>query len=98
MAAAVDSSYLAAHLSIPESSITALLDAPTSELVKSFLESVQAKAIEFDAVNADKLRAEVELETIIRSTDSRNRLHKESQDKQLKEIDELRKKLADEGM
>ena len=98
MAALTDSGYLAAHLSLPVTTITELLDAPTSDLVKSFLSSVQAKAREFDNLTAGKLRADVELETVVRATQSRNQKAKESGEKNLKEIEELRKALSKEGL
>ncbi|TKA70110.1 hypothetical protein B0A49_09564, partial [Cryomyces minteri] len=94
---AVDIAFIASAYSIPESTVQTLLDAPTAELVRSFLESVAAKAHELEELKAEKLRSDVELENAVRSGESRARGLKTAVEKGLKEAEELRVKLKKEG-
>jgi nucleoprotein TPR len=97
MAADVDTGFIAAAYSLPESSIHALLAEPTIDLVKAFLKQTETKARECQALEAEKLRTEVELETVVRSSEARARQLKDAVDKGLKEIESLRVKLSREG-
>jgi nucleoprotein TPR len=97
MAADVDTSFIAATHSFPESSLHTLLATPTVDLVKAFLKQTETKAREYQALEADKLRTEVELETVVRSSEARTRQLKEAVEKGLKEIESLRVKLSREG-
>ncbi|KAF2468629.1 uncharacterized protein BDR25DRAFT_231528 [Lindgomyces ingoldianus] len=96
-AAAVDIGYLAASYSIPEPSLQSLIDSPTTELIHSLLVQIEAKAREFDEIKAEQLRSDVELETVVRSSDTRARSLKASVDKALKDVEELRRRLSSEG-
>jgi len=96
-AAAVDVGFLAASYALPESTFETLLESPTVELVQSLLHQIETKAREHDEVKAAKLRAEVELENAVRSADARTRVLKTSVDKGLKDNEELRRKLNEEG-
>lgn len=96
--AVVDLPYLCNYLSIPEPTISTLLEAPTVELVRGLLQVVAEKAREHDADKADKLRLEVELENAVRSNESRVRGLKATVEKSLKEVSELRNRLTAEGM
>lgn len=96
--AAIDAPYLAASFSIQESTIQTLLEAPTVELVQSLLAQLEAKAREFDTIQAEKLRSDVELENATRLGESRARALKTSLDKALKEVEDLRRKVNDEGI
>ncbi|KAL1621757.1 Protein mlp1 [Diplodia seriata] len=93
---ALDTAYIAAAYSVPEPSLQTLLDAPTAELVQDLLAKIEAKAREFDEVKAEKLRSDVELENAVRTGDARARALKASVDKNLKEVEEVRKKLNEE--
>lgn len=95
--AAIDTAYIAAAYSLREPSLRTLLDAPTAELVQELLAKIEAKAREFDEVKAEKLRSDVELENAVRTGDARARALKASVDKNLKEVEEVRKKLNEEG-
>ncbi|KAI9814620.1 MAG: hypothetical protein M1827_003176 [Pycnora praestabilis] len=88
--------HLSTHYSIPQTTLTALLDAPTVDLVKSVLAQLAAKAREHDEEKADKLRLEVELENAVRSGDSRTRGLKATVERGLQEVAELRDKLKEE--
>lgn len=100
MAATVNlhTGFIAAQYSIPEYDLDRLLEAPTIDLVKSLLTQVEKKAREYQTKDAEKLRADVELDTIVRSSESRARQLKASVDKGLKEIETLRDKLNQERM
>jgi nucleoprotein TPR len=97
MATAVNPAHIAAWFSIPETTIQTLLDAPTAELVESLLQQIAEKAREYDEIKADKLRAEVELETEVHAGEQRARSLKASLEKALKDVEDLRKKLNDAG-
>lgn len=95
--AAIDTAYIAAAYSVPEPALETLLDSPTVELVQQLLAKIEGKAHEFDDVKAEKLRSDVELENAVRTGDARARALKSSVDKNLKEVEEVRKKLSEEG-
>lgn len=96
-AAAVDVGYLSASYAVPESTLQSLLSEPTVELVQSLLVQIEARAREYDELQSEKLRSDVELENAVRSGDTRAKALKASADKALKEVEELRQKLSQEG-
>jgi len=98
MAADIDTGFIALAYSFPESSLHTLLEAPTVDLVKAFLVQTETKVREFEALEAEKLRTEVELEAVVRSTETRVRQQKDAVEKGLKEIESLRVKLSREGI
>jgi nucleoprotein TPR len=98
MAAAVDVGYLAASYSVPETTIQSLLSTPTTELVQSLLAQIEAKARDFEDLQSDKLKAEVELDNAVQAGDQRARTLKTAADKAQTEAAELRQKLAQEGV
>lgn len=93
----IDPGYLAAYLSLPEPTITTLLDTPTVELVQAVLAAVTAKAHEHEDLKAEKLRVDIELESAVRSAESRSQGLKASVDKALNDVEQLRNKLTEEG-
>lgn len=95
--AAVELPYLATHYSLPESTLSSLVETPTVELVNELLQSLTSKAREFDELKSDKLRLEVELENAVRSSDSKIKVLKGSIEKGHAELEELRKKLHEAG-
>ena len=90
--AAIDVGYLATSYGLPETDLQTLLDAPTTELVKVFLASVTTKAQEFDALKADKLKGDVELENTVRTSETKVKAQKAAVTRQSKENEELRTK------
>lgn len=96
-AAAVDVGYLSTHLGVPETSLSTVVSAPTVELVKTILDAVGVKAREFDALYAAKLNVDIELESVVRSSEARSESFKTAAEASRKEVDELRRKLQDEG-
>ncbi|KAK1058797.1 Protein mlp1 [Friedmanniomyces endolithicus] len=89
----VDLPFLSTTFDVSEVELQALLDAPTTELVKDFLASLTSKGQEFDALKADKLRVDVELENTVRTADTKARTQKAQVTKHVKEAEELRSKL-----
>lgn len=96
-AADVDVGYLSAHLGVPDEIISETISQPTAELVKAVLAAVAAKAHEYEVTEAEKLRLGIELEGAIRGSEARCEQFKETSDKALKELEETREKLRNEG-
>jgi nucleoprotein TPR len=96
-AAAVDVGYLAASYSVPESTLQSLLSAPTVDLVQSLLIQIEAKARDFEDLQSEKLKADVELDNAVQSGEQRARALKAAADAVQKEAAELRQKVAQEG-
>lgn len=94
---AVDFAYLSTHLGVPETSLTAVATQPTPDLVTSVLNAVFAKAQEFDALYADKLRVDIELENAVRGAEARCQTFKNTADKALKDVEQVRTQLQNEG-
>ena len=97
MAAAVDLPYISSSYSVPQSTLTTLLDAPTTELVNDLLHYLDNKAREFDELKAEKLRVDVELENAVRTGEARAHALSDNVDKGLREVEDLRNKLNQEG-
>lgn len=95
--ASVDTSYIAASYFISEPTLKTLLVNPSPEQIQELLSKIEEKAREHESVQAEKLRSDVELETAVQNGNRRAKQLKESVDKGLKEVEELRKKLSSEG-
>ncbi len=96
-AAAVDTGYLSTHLGVPATTLSSAVTEPTADLVKAILDAVTAKAHEFDNLYAEKLKVDIELESIVRSSEARSDSFKTAAETSRTEVDELRRKLQDEG-
>ncbi|EHY57655.1 Protein mlp1 [Exophiala dermatitidis] len=90
MAAAVDTRAISAFSSLPEASITSLIDSPTTELVVSFLQAIETRAKECEQTKSQKIKLEVELETVVRTNESKTKVLQNSRDKALAEASKLR--------
>lgn len=97
-AAAVDVGYLSTHLGVPQDTISAVATQPTAELVKAVLDAVVLKAREYETLYAEKLQADIEIENVVRSSEARCQSFKATADQSLKDVEELRRKLKEEGM
>lgn len=97
--AAVDLDYiqLSSFTSLSQSSITTLLDDPTTELVRAFLASVSTKAREYDNVKSENLKLHVELENAVRGGETKSRVLKAAVEKGHKESAVLRQVLEAKG-
>ncbi|PBP27959.1 TPR/MLP1/MLP2-like protein [Diplocarpon rosae] len=94
--ATMDIEYLSAYLSVPQPTLSSVIDSPTSELVRLILEAVSAKAREHDELAADKLRVDIELENSVRSSETRIESLRASVEKAQKTVEEVRTKLKEE--
>lgn len=94
---AVDFAYLSTHLGVSETTLTTVASQPTPDVVTAVLQAVFAKAQEFDALYAEKLQVDIELENAVRSSEARCQTFKATADKALKDVEEVRKKLQTEG-
>lgn len=98
MAAEVDTRAISAFSSLPETSITSLIETPTSELVVTFLRSIETRAKECEQNKSQKIKLEVELETVVRTSESKAKVLQNSRDKALAEASKLRVELQTAGM
>ena len=96
-AAELDVSRLSTFCSVPQSSITTLLDSPTSDLVKTLLENISSRIIEYEDTKSAKLRTDVELENAVRGGEAKNRVLRNAVDKSHRDADDLRQQLRVEG-
>lgn len=94
----VDTNYLSGYLNLSHETLVSVLDAPTTELVRSVLEAVTTKAREHDTLAADKLRVDIELENAVRSSETRIEGLRVGLDKAQKTVEEVRTKLKEEGI
>ena len=93
----LDVVQLSTFCSLPQTSINALLDAPTTDLVRTLLQNIMTKTREHEEAKSANLKLSVELENAVRGGDAKNRQLKSSLDKALKEAADLRQKIHDEG-
>lgn len=93
----VDTGYIAGYLGLDQPVVTSLTTAPTIDLVATLLQAVATKAHEFDTLYADKLQCDIELENAVRSSESRSQASKGTAEKALKDVEEARQKLKEEG-
>lgn len=95
--AAVEIPYLSSHYALPEATLNTLTQAPTVDLVNQLLQSITKKAHKYDELKSDKLRLEVELESAVRSNESKIKVLKNNVEKGHAEVEDLRKKLHQSG-
>ena len=87
---------LSSFLSVPHESLSHLATA-ASDYAVLILNSITARANEYDELKADKMRAEVELEQTVRTGGSKAKGLKTQLEAALKENQQLREKLCAEG-
>lgn len=97
MAVEVDVRAVATFSSLAESTISSILENPTVELVRTLLCGISGKAREYDQLRAQKFRLEVELETAVRTSESKVKALKGSVEKGLAETSRLRTELQNSG-
>lgn len=93
--AVADLGYIAGHLGLEQDGLTTL--AADSNL-SSLLKAVETKAREFDDLYSEKLRVDIELENAVVGSEARCQTFKATADKAMKEVEEVRQKLQNEGM
>lgn len=94
-AAEVDISYLAEHAGVPAPDLDTAVTAPTPEIVASVFGAIIRKLRDLEQ---DKFQLGVELEGAFRGAESRCEQFKATSDNALKQVEELRQKLQNEGM
>ncbi|KAL5113381.1 Protein mlp1 [Pleosporales sp. CAS-2024a] len=92
--AALDAGYLAAAYAVPETTLQALLAAPTPALVHALLGPLEAKARAFDDLQAEKLKADVELANAVHRGEQRARSLQAAADAALQQAAALQTTLA----
>lgn len=97
MAAEIDIRAVATFSSTSESTLSTILENPTVELVRSLLRNLTTKAHEYDQLKSQKFRLEVELETAVRTSESKVKALKASVEKGLAEVTRLRLELQSSG-
>jgi hypothetical protein len=93
----LDIPYLATTISLPESQLQSLLDAPTVELVHVVLQHLSSFAQTYEILKAEKFKSDIELEAAVRSGEARARQLRESVENGLKETESLRRSLNESG-
>ncbi len=97
MATEVDVRAVATFISVPETTVSAVLEQPTVELVRSLLHNISLKAQEYELLKSQKFRLEVELETAVRTSESKVKALRGSVEKGLAEVTRLRTELQNSG-
>lgn len=93
----LDIGYVAGHLGLDQPVIATLSTAPTVDLVAAVLRAVANKAHEFETLYAEKLETDIALENAVRNSESRSQTSKATTEKALKDVEEARQKLREEG-
>ena len=90
MATNIDLRAISNFASLPETTINGLLDSPTAEAVQAFLKTIEKGAKECDQSKSQKVKLEVELETVVRTNESKVKVLQKSRDKALADVQKLR--------
>ena len=90
MATDIDLRVISNFSSLPEAAISSVLDAPTSDSVKALLKAVEQNAKECEQSKSQKVKLEVELETVVRTNESKVKVLQNSRDKALADVQKLR--------
>ena len=91
----LDLTYLSSAYGVSQPEIQTLLDAPTSELVRDFLASISARAQDHDTLHANKLKVDVELENVVRTSEAKIKAQKAAAGRQSHELEDLHKRLTE---
>lgn len=97
MATDIDLKVISNFSAVSEATLSSLISSPTPETVSSFLGSVQKNAKECEQSKSQKVKLEVELETVVRTNESKNKVLKASRDKALGDVQKLRSDLQTAG-
>ncbi|KAK5944425.1 Protein mlp1 [Knufia obscura] len=93
MAADIDVRTVATFTSLTEATVNTILDSPTADLVKTLLQGIEKKAKEFEQFKSQKVKLEVELETVVRTNESKSKVLQNSRDRALADVSKLREDL-----
>ncbi|RKF59522.1 Protein MLP1-like protein [Erysiphe neolycopersici] len=93
---AIDVGHLSSYLALPQDTLGGFIESPNTELAVSILRIVLTKAREYDELAAEKLRVDIELENVVRNSETRVESLKDNLEKTQKIVEEVRTKLNDE--
>lgn len=93
----MDVGFVAGNLGLDLPAVQAVTTNPTAELVATLLQAVQKKLHEYDELYSNKLQVDIEYEAAVRSAETRSQTSKTTVDKALKDTEEARQKLKEEG-
>jgi hypothetical protein len=82
---------------LPDATLTNAITEPTAALIQAVLRAVADKAHKFTELEAIALQNSIELETVVRSSEARVQAAKTTAENALKDTEELRRKLQEEG-
>jgi len=97
MAAEIDVRAVSAFSSLAEGAITSLRETPTTESVENFLRAILPKIKECEQTKSKQVKIEVELETVVRTNESKTKVLQNSRDKALAESSKVRVELQTTG-
>jgi hypothetical protein len=97
MATEVDLKVISAFASVSEASLTGLLSDPTVDSIKSLLTGIEKSARACEHTKSSKVKLEVELETVVRTNESKVKVLQNSRDKALTDLQKLRGDLQATG-
>lgn len=95
--AALDLPHISSFCSVPQASLTTLLDAPTADLVQQLLSKVLHKANDFQGLQSENLRLSVESEAVVRGNETKTKVLKSQLEKSHKELATFQQKLQEQG-
>ncbi|POS86896.1 hypothetical protein EPUL_002423, partial [Erysiphe pulchra] len=95
-AVAIDVGHLSSYLALPQETLGGFIESPDTELAVSILRIVLTKAREYDELAAEKIRVDIELENVVRNSETRVESLKANLEKTQKTVEEVRIKLNDE--
>jgi hypothetical protein len=97
MATDIDLKTISAFASVSEASLTGLLSEPTIDSIKSLLTGIEKSARACEQTKSSKVKLEVELETVVRTNESKVKVLQKSRDKALTDLQKLRGDLQAAG-
>ncbi|RMZ82528.1 hypothetical protein DV737_g2036, partial [Chaetothyriales sp. CBS 132003] len=89
----VDVRVISNFASLSEASVASVLDAPTAESVRALLKAIEQNAKACEQSKSQKVKLEVELETVVRTNESKVKVLQNSRDKALADVQTLRSEL-----
>lgn len=97
MANDIDFKIISNFSAVSEGTLTSLLLSPTSDAVKSLFQAIEKNARECESNKSQKVKLEVELETVVRTNESRVKVLQNSRDKALADTRKLREDVQTAG-
>ncbi len=93
----MDVGTISSFASVPNTTVSTLLENPTVELVRSLLQGITTRIQEHEQLKTQKFKVEVEHEASVRTSESKTKVLKSSVDKALAESSRLRIELQNSG-